>query len=308
MENYQSQHQQQQSEQYRQIRQSQQVGGKKCFHCGASITLTAEICPVCGRPTNPNICTFCGSPMDPEDKFCGECGNSRDGIVCPDCGTLNFRSFCRKCNHPLDYMAKQAIQEAQNDPVYKRMCELQQQMVQLEKQILDSAELLDSEEAEEQVQELSEQDKALVDEYEQLLNMLQGNTIEAKTETPKQQVVAEPKKKVKLNVNLDQMRQITEAYKECTKQMNEMMQDLAPDPGMTPQMQRNYYSARKLPIVTVTRTKEIIQKPIEWICNYCGCHHSQPSECCEPQLGGTWVYENIEVERMITSKRWEYEE
>ena len=142
----------------------------------------------------------------------------------------------------------------------------------------------------------------------QLLQMLQGGTPAPEQKNEPAAAPAKPKKKVKLNVNLEQMRQIAEAYKACTKQMNDMMQDLAPDPGMTPQMQRNYYSARKLPVVTVTRSKELIQKPVEWICNYCGCHHSQPSDCCEPQLGGTWVYENIEVERVITNKSWQYED
>lgn len=305
---YQQQQQQQQQQQYRQVKPSQTVNGKNCFHCGKAISATAEICPYCGKPTNPNICPFCGSPMEPSDRFCPECGNSREGIICPECGTLNFRSFCRKCNHPLDHLAQQALAEAKADPKFQRMCQLQQRMVELERQILESAALADEEGAEEV--ELSAEDQALVSEYEELLAMIQNGVSEQPqpepqkpAETPKPK--PEAPKRPRLNINIEQMREIVQEYKQNVQEMNGIMEDLAPDPGTTPQMQRNYFCARKLPVVTVTQHKELIQKPVEWICNYCGCHHREPSECCEPWHGGTWVYENIEINEVITTKHWE---
>lgn len=310
----QQQEQQKQQQQYRQYRPTKTTPGKNCFHCGAPISITAEICPHCGKPTNPNICTFCGSPMDPSDRFCPECGNSREGIICPECGTLNFRSFCRKCNHPLDHMAQQAIAEAKADPKYQRMCELQQRMVELERRILESADLADEEGVEEV--ELSEEDQALVSEYEELLAMIQNGVAEApqsqeekKPETPKPETPKpEAPKRPKMKIQIEQMREIVQEYKQNVAEMNGIMEDLAPDPGATPQMQRNYFCARKLPVITVTRHKEKIQKPVEWICNYCGCHHHEPSECAEPWHGGIWVYENIEIDEVITTKNWQVDD
>ena len=242
------------------------------------MSMTAEICPHCGRPTNPDVCSFCGATMDPDDRYCPECGNSREGIVCPECGTLNFRSFCRKCNHPLDRMAQAAVAQAQADPKYQRMVALQKRMVELERQILDGAD-----------HALSEADEQLKKEYDALLAMIQGGVSENKAET---------------QVSDESLKQIAKEYRESVQEMNEIMADLMPDAGMTPQEQRNYFCARKLPVITVTKHKQVIQQPVEWICNYCGCHHSQPSDCVEPQLGGTWVYENIEVEETITEKHW----
>lgn len=297
----QEQSQSRQQVQYRQVRPTQTTGGKKCFYCGASMPVTAEICPHCGRPTNPNVCTFCGAPMDPNDRFCCECGNSREGIVCPECGTLNFRSFCRKCNHPLDHMALQAVEEAQRDPKFQRMCQLQQRMAELEQRILESAEL--TEEADEEV-ELSAEDQALVSEYESILAMLQNDGVPQPKQEEQPAPQAETPKRKRLTISLEQMKELAQDYKQSVQELNDAMADLAPDPGASPQMQRNYFCARKLPVVTVTRHKEIVRKPVEWVCNYCGCHHSQPSECVEPQLGGTWIYQNIEIDQIITEKHW----
>ena len=106
---------------------------------------------------------------------------------------------------------------------------------------------------------------------------------EKKPETPKPETPKpEAPKRPKMKIQIEQMREIVQEYKQNVAEMNGIMEDLAPDPGATPQMQRNYFCARKLPVITVTRHKEKIQKPVEWICNYCGCHHHEPSECAEP--------------------------
>jgi len=47
-----------------------------------------------------DVCSSCGSEIDPEDTFCGSCGNRRvRERICPSCGRVasdNDR-FCRKC-------------------------------------------------------------------------------------------------------------------------------------------------------------------------------------------------------------------
>ena len=118
------------------------VGGMsmKCPHCGESVDAHLELCPSCGWPLHADHCTFCGARMVPGERFCSECGNGIGGIRCPKCGTLNFRSFCKKCNEPLDDLALETLQQAEADPDYQ---ELKQQVRELE----EVAEKMESEPA-----------------------------------------------------------------------------------------------------------------------------------------------------------------
>lgn len=73
-----------------------------------------------------------------------------------------------------------------------------------------------------------------------------------------------------------------------TADLNTLLEQMLPPAGSTPQEQRNYYSARKVAVEsrTLTRVK------VGWVCNYCGCTHPNPADCCKPFLGGKWVYED----------------
>ena len=70
-------------------------------------------------------------------------------------------------------------------------------------------------------------------------------------------------------------------------ELNSTLEHMVPPAGSTPQEQRNYYSARKISILQKVKSTN----PIAWVCNYCGCWHNKPSECCEPWHGGTWIFE-----------------
>lgn len=285
-------------------------GGKKCFHCGANISLTAEICPTCGRPVNPNFCTFCGNPMEMEDLFCSECGNSRKGIVCPECGTLNFRSFCRKCNYPLDHLAQAEMEKATKDPVFQHVCELQKHIVELEEQLYpdDESTLSDND----NTMPLSDKDMTLANEYQSLLSIMQdqkiyNQTLEKQSTNNQQAEPSQPSEQpAQWHKKPENLKQLSEEYDAKVQEMNEMLSSMMPDPGTSPQIQRNYYSARKLPIIGTMKTKQLIRKKIGWVCNYCGYTHKQPSECAEPQLGGTWLYKEYEEEKIVTSKTYQY--
>ena len=76
-------------------------------------------------------------------------------------------------------------------------------------------------------------------------------------------------------------------YSKIQEELNKALEGMLPPVGSTPQEQRNYFSARKLPVekVILTKGREA------WVCNFCGCWHNCPSECCEPWHGGKWVYE-----------------
>ena len=79
--------------------------------------------------------------------------------------------------------------------------------------------------------------------------------------------------------------------------LNEAVQRMQPPPGSTPQMQRTFYSARDV----MRRSKVMVKTQVRcgWVCNYCGCTHSCPNECVEPQLGGTWLFETRTEEKEI---------
>ncbi len=280
-------------------------GTMACPNCGEEVRSGYEICPHCGHPLHTGTCTYCGSPMDSDDLFCGECGGSRKGITCPQCGTLNFRSFCRNCNAPLDELAQQEMEQAKKDPVYGRMLLLAKRLAELESQMQAAADAAAQPEEEEeevladftQMQELSAEEKAMVEQYKQMMAQMGMQPVEApRPEAPKA-APAPPKKRAKMEV--PDLKALQEEYKQGLQEMADLMSQLIPDPATPPQIQRNYYSARKLPVF---RT-EVVQEPAEWVCNYCGCHHRQPSECCEPQLGGTWIYNS----HFVTTKSYEYQ-
>lgn len=265
---------------------------RPCPQCGASTQSDWEICSKCGYGLHADTCSFCGTNLDEKDVFCSECGNPRKGIVCPNCDTLNFRSFCRKCNHALDEMAVLEIGKAQKDPIFKQILALAQELAGLEEQI----EKIKPVDEQPQI-ELSETDKNLIQQYKNLLvGMRSSDGVfpsplpKTDTETSTETLVKKPSK-IQLSLDISSLEGIQQAYKRKLEEMQETMKKLVPDNDMSPQMQRNYYSARKIPAIQkkVTRTLAF------WVCNLCGCRHNQPSECSKPELGGNWVYEEITV-------------
>lgn len=276
--------------------------GKSCVRCGVPIQADWEICPHCGQSLHAELCSFCGASMEADDSFCPDCGNPRTGIICPDCNTLNFRSFCRKCNRPLNEMAMQEMQKAKHDLVFQEMLALAQELADLEERILDTPSGEISEEDSEPPQlELSEADKKLIQQYKDLFagsGSLEEISIpkpEPLKETP---VQARPK--IQLNVKRVDLDEAKQSYKEKLEEMRGLMEKLRPEGDMTPQMQRNYYSARKLPVLR----KSVSKAPVCWVCNLCGCQHNQPSECAQPELGGTWIYEDV----VTVTKTFEYQD
>ena len=98
------------------------------------------------------------------------------------------------------------------------------------------------------------------------------------------------------NINVLTKEDAQKLYREKMIEMQEALNDMIPDANMTPQMQRDYHSARKMEIVTMTKVKV----PLYWKCNAYGCCHDQPNECSKPYAGGTWFYE----ERVVITKEF----
>ena len=247
-----------------------------CPHCGQPVRKSWEWCPSCGHSL-VGWCTFCGADIPRGEDECPECGMSRSGVVCPKCGTRNAGGFCRKCNEPLTLAAKKEQERALKDPQFVKAAEL----------AVQAAELLARIEAEEQEVPESEIKEIELPEDVLRLKELLGKTTLRQAQGPdgkqtqpldgKQQQAQRPKSKAELRAE----------YSKIQEELNKALEGMLPPVGSTPQEQRNYFSARKLPVekVILTKGREA------WVCNFCGCWHNCPSECCEPWHGGKWVYE-----------------
>lgn len=279
--------------------------GVGCPYCGQPVKKSWEWCPSCGHSL-VDWCTFCGADIPRGEDECPECGMSRSGIVCPKCGTRNAGGFCRKCNEPLTLAAKKELERAQKDPQFLKAAEL----------AVQAAELLARIEAEEQeVPESEIKEIELPEDVLRLKELLGKTTLRSfdklsdrsdqKRETGS---VADPVEAPVLRQaqglgtsttgepcrttcsaanKMKSKAELRAEYSKIQEELNKALEGMLPPVGSTPQEQRNYFSARKLPVekVILTKGREA------WVCNFCGCWHNCPSECCEPWHGGKWVYE-----------------
>ena len=260
--------------------------GNSCVYCGAATQPNHEICHACGRNLQAELCSFCGGKMTPDEAFCSDCGNPRTGIVCSCCNTLNYRSFCRKCNTPLNALAHEALEEARKDPKVQKAVAIAlelQEIEQLLQEVTKEETALPPE-----LPEISEENRELANQYKDLLaTFRQQEPKSEKTEKPKvEPPKIEPKPPKKFTVNIVSKEEAMQKYREKLDEMQATLASMLPDAGMTPQLQRNYYSARKVQILTIIKVKV----PLYWVCNAYGCQHSNPEECVEPWKGGKWIY------------------
>ena len=279
--------------------------GVGCPYCGQPVKKSWEWCPSCGHSL-VDWCTFCGADIPRGEDECPECGMSRSGIVCPKCGTRNAGGFCRKCNEPLTLAAKKELERAQKDPQFLKAAELAVQAAELlarieaEKQEVPESEIKEIELPEDvlrlkellgkttlrrfdKLSDRSDQKRetgAVADPVEApALRQAQGLRTSTTGEPCRTTCSAANKMKSKAELRAE--------YSKIQEELNKALEGMLPPVGSTPQEQRNYFSARKLPVekVILTKGREA------WVCNFCGCWHNCPSECCEPWHGGKWVYE-----------------
>ncbi len=250
-----------------------------CPHCGAVIKRSWEFCPQCGHAL-VDYCTFCGADVPTDAQECPECGMPRKGVPCPRCGTINARAYCRCCNEPLTIAAKKELERALKDPKFIRAAQAAIKAAELEAMIKQAME--------EEVIEDVVPSGALSPEIQRLRELMgsiqqytpaggggggggdDGDSWEERIAAMKAQ------------------------YLSAKAELAAALEALAPPPGSTPQQQRDYYSARKVPTVTTKTVKS--KDPCAWVCNFCGCWHNKPSECAEPWHGGTWIYDTRTVD------------
>jgi len=146
--------------------------GNSCVFCGEATQPNHEICHSCGQNLLTELCSFCGGKMTPDEAFCSDCGNPRTGIICSCCNTLNFRSFCRKCNSPLNELAYEALEEARKDQKVYKAVAIAQELVELEQLLndLSGCEAADRVETNiNEIPEISEENRELLNQYKDLL-------------------------------------------------------------------------------------------------------------------------------------------
>lgn len=232
-------------------------------------------------------CSFCGAEMDEDDNFCPECGGARAGIQCLQCGTLSHGSFCPHCNAPLDDLAADALRQARHDRHFIEAERLAGELAVLEAQIeaLGRGAALEEPPALDTTSRLSEEDRKVMERYNSLF-ATSGQPMTApaprRTVAPASETARKPKPAgfSVAGITLDQA---VARYKAVAAELERELNAMLPEPTATPEEQRNFFSARKI------RSSEVRNVRQCWVCNYCGCHHSAPSECYKPWMGGKWI-------------------
>lgn len=241
-----------------------------CPHCGAALERNDyELCPVCGGKL-VDYCTFCGAPMMQDDVDCPECGLPADGIVCPGCKTRNFRSFCKTCGQPLSRAARKAVEKAKSDPKVIEAARLMARLSELQAE-LDG--ILPGESAE---------DPSEPTEGELRLKELMAKVGFTPAERPRAS-------KRRMGRSREE---IMAEYQKAVEEANKAMEEMLPPAGMTPQEQRNYYTARKVAVMEIVEEKWYgipVERTMGWECNKCHVLHKNPSECAVREFGGKWI-------------------
>ena len=264
------------------VNTQQNVALTACPYCGSAVEPDYEICPVCGHKL-VEYCTFCGANMAVTDIDCPECGMPSEGITCPDCGTLNFRSFCRKCNRPLSRAARKAVEKAKADPKVQEAVSILVKMAELEAEM----------------QNATDEDDDVVDntpheptEKELRLRELMDKVGFKPAEKPK----AQPKQ------NKSRGREEIQAeYQRMVEEANKVLESMVPPAGSTPQEQRNYSTARKVAVMETYKEKVTVsylagqEERMGWVCNRCQIFHPNPQACGVREYGGHWTTRTIDV-------------
>ncbi|MDO4319628.1 MAG: zinc ribbon domain-containing protein [Bacteroidales bacterium] len=293
-------------------------GGGHCVSCGAEIDAGLAICPVCGHPATTR-CTFCGSEMSAGERFCPECGNPRGGIVCPRCNTLNYRSFCRACNHPLNRMALDAVARAKADPRYIRASAIAEELQDLEDEIEQLQALIARETGDaaggvlDTSVEVSDETRRLLDEFERLSQRGPRRSTppvqpEVKADTTRKPLqlgiddaprpagadAATPQPRRQFSDATARLEQLREQYGRRLDEFRREVDAMIPDPALPPEIRRNEACAHM--IITRSKTTRVEKTRVGWVCNRCHIFHNNPSECGVAEFGGKWITKEFTVE------------
>ena len=246
------------------------------------------------HPSDLRKCPYCGTEVDKRAEFCPHCGKKLVDY-CTFCGAPMEmgETVCEECGMPANGV-KCPNCGTLNVRSYCRHCntpltKAAQRAIEKAKQdpkVQQAAALIDRAA---ELEALLEKQQTMPAEAEQRLMELLGQQAET-----------------------FDVEEIQAEYQRVVKDINQLFDEMLPPAGSTPQEQYNYYSARKVAIETTRKVHIHTEEKVRtgWVCNYCGCFHNQPSECCEPWRGGTWQYETIIVDKDVveTTKEYKYED
>lgn len=225
--------------------------------CEMHIANLDNACPKCGYSLNSDyeICPKCGYKLVSYCTFCGA-EMTPDEVVCSECGLPAEGIVCPRCG-------------TRNFRGFCSKCG-----EPLTKAAFKAVEKANEDPVFQQAIELAR--KAL-----ELGEDLKSDNRKLSLAVPERGSLATPKAGASKETE----------YKRVVKDLNKLLEEMLPPAGSTPQQQRNYYSARKVAVVV----KAVSKVPVEWICNYCGCTHPDPSDCYKPELGGKWIFKEVET-------------
>ena len=238
------------------------------------------------KASDTRTCPYCNAEIDRHAEFCPVCGKklvdyctfcgapmSPDEKICEECGMPADGVRCPQCGT----INMRPFCRHCNTPLTKAAIRAIEKAKQ-DPKVKKAAALMDRAA---ELEAILEDSPAGITEAEQRLQeILDG--------------------KADFAVNESEKAQAAEEYKQVVKDINQLFEEMLPPAGSTPQEQYNYYSARKVAVESLRR--EVRHVKTGWVCNYCGCFHNQPSECCEPWHGGTWIYR----EEVVEEKKVEY--
>ena len=234
-------------------------------------------CRNCGAEVDKNAeyCPFCGEKLVDYCTFCGAPMSPSD-TVCEECGMPAKGIKCPTCG-------------TLNVRSFCRKCN-----TSLTKAAIRAIEKAKQDPKVKKVAEL-------MNRAAELEAQLRGTVVEpSEGELRLQEILGG---KVEFTVVKPDKAEVLEEYKRVVKDINQLFEEMLPPAGSTPQEQYNYYSARKVAVETIRHVVETVKTG--WVCNYCGCFHNKPSECCEPWHGGTWIYETIESDEVVREYKYE---
>ena len=230
------------------------IGMTSCPNCGAPVEPDADFCETCRHYIRTDVCSFCGAHLTGQEAFCSECGSPRGGIVCPVCHTLNDFSFCKQCGTPLTDEARQMMEMIREQPEYKEMQLLANEIQQMEMTLPYNSErdiLLDQKNIKlrERVLKLLAEDRGIANP-----------------------VIPEPRNKRMSKEEYNAKKQ------ERLDKLTAILEKMAQTPQPKPAQVRNYAMACKPQGVRLA-----------WECNFKHALHSSPCGCAKPQMGGKWI-------------------
>lgn len=230
------------------------IGMTSCPNCGAPVEPDADFCETCRHYIRTDVCSFCGAHLTGQEAFCPECGSPRGGIVCPVCHTLNDFSFCKQCGTPLTDEARQMMEMIREQPEYKEMQLLANEIQQMEMTLPYNSErdiFLDQKNIKlrERVLKLLAEDRGIANP-----------------------VIPEPRNKRMSKEEYNAKKQ------ERLDKLTAILEKMAQTPQPKPAQVRNYAMACKPQGVRLA-----------WECNFKHALHSSPCGCAKPQMGGKWI-------------------